>query len=329
MWWLDRREPLQAAVGQRGDAHLQREVRDDRRQVAVAGALAVAVDRALHVPGAGPHRRPARWPPRSRCRRGRWTPTITSSPKWSTTAPTISSTSWGSEPPLVSHSTRWLGALGHRGLEHRAGRTRGCACSRRRSARRRTARRRPFAGEELDRVGHHGHALVERGQQRLGDVVVPALGDDAHRRRCRPRRGCAGSASSSTLPFGRRVEPKATSVDVSSCSSVRGPLEELVVLGVGAGPAALDAVHAEVVELLGDAQLVVDGERDALELACRRAASCRRSRRRSGPGSCVPQDMFDPVLVAVDLAADRLARTRRRSPWSSGRGTGSPGRRPS
>jgi hypothetical protein len=30
--------------------------------------------------------------------------------------------------------------------------------------------------------------------------------------------------------------------------------------------AALDPVHAEAVELLGDAQLVVDGERDALEL---------------------------------------------------------------
>ena len=36
--------------------------------------------------------------------------------------------------------------------------------------------------QELDRVGHHGHALVQSGPQRLGDVVVPALADNAHRR---------------------------------------------------------------------------------------------------------------------------------------------------
>src|SRR5207248_6451301 len=43
--------------------------------------------------------------------------------------------------------------------------------------------------------------------------------------------------------------------------------EELVVLGVGARPPALDVVDAQPVELLGDAQLVVDREGDALELA--------------------------------------------------------------
>jgi len=44
------------------------------------------------------------------------------------------------------------------------------------------------------------------------------------------------------------------------------PGEELDVLGVGAGPAALDVVDAEVVELGGDAQLVLDRRRDALDL---------------------------------------------------------------
>ena len=73
-------------------------------------------------------------------------------------------------------------------------------------------------------------------------------------------------ASSSTLPRGRRVEPKATSVLVASRSSRRGPGEELDVLRVGARPPALDVVHAEHVELLGDAQLVLDGRRDALDL---------------------------------------------------------------
>ena len=45
-----------------------------------------------------------------------------------------------------------------------------------------------------------------------------------------------------------------------------GALEELRVLRVGAGPAALDVVHAEVVELLGDAQLVLHRRRHALDL---------------------------------------------------------------
>src|SRR5207244_3709111 len=42
--------------------------------------------------------------------------------------------------------------------------------------------------------------------------------------------------------------------------------EQLVVLGVGARPTRLDVVHPEPVELLGDAQLVLDGQRDPLEL---------------------------------------------------------------
>ena len=53
------------------------------------------------------------------------------------------STSCGSEPPLVSHSTSTARAVRRRAPRARAARTRGCACSRRRSARRRTARRRP------------------------------------------------------------------------------------------------------------------------------------------------------------------------------------------
>ena len=47
---------------------------------------------------------------------------------------------------------------------------------------------------------------------------------------------------------------------------VSGAGEEFDVLRVGAGPAALDEVDAEVVELLSDPQLVVDGRRHALHL---------------------------------------------------------------
>ena len=53
----DRREPLEPIGRDRLDAHLQRQVRDDRREVAVAGALAVAVDRALHLRRAAAHAR--------------------------------------------------------------------------------------------------------------------------------------------------------------------------------------------------------------------------------------------------------------------------------
>ena len=118
--------------------------------------------------------------------------------------------------------------------------------------------------------------------QRLGDVVVPRLADDAHRRRAGldevAQRGVVVDLA--LRPGGSSRTPRASSV--SSCSSVRGPPEELLVLRVGAGPAALDVVHAEVVELLGDAQLVVDGERDALDLA---AVAQRRVEDLDRPGT--------------------------------------------
>ena len=73
-------------------------------------------------------------------------------------------------------------------------------------------------------------------------------------------------SSPSTLPRGRRVDPKATSVLDGQLQLGDGPGEELDVLGVGARPSAFDVVHAEVVELLGDAQLVLDRRRHALDL---------------------------------------------------------------
>ena len=46
----------------------------------------------------------------------------------------------------------------------------------------------------------------------------------------------------------------------------RCPLEELGVLRVGSRPSPLDEGHAQMVELLGDPELVVDGQREALLL---------------------------------------------------------------
>ena len=45
-----------------------------------------------------------------------------------------------------------------------------------------------------------------------------------------------------------------------------GALEESLIFGVRAGPAALDVMHAELVQPLGNLQLVIDGIRDALAL---------------------------------------------------------------
>ena len=45
-----------------------------------------------------------------------------------------------------------------------------------------------------------------------------------------------------------------------------GALEKLLVLGIRARPAAFDVVDAQLVQLLGNEQLVVHGERDGLAL---------------------------------------------------------------
>ena len=136
--------------------------------------------------------------------------------------------------------------------------------------------------EELDRVGHHGHALVERGAQRFEHVVVPRLADDAHRRGVGldqvAQRVVVVDLALDAPGRAERHHRRRREVELGL-----GALEELVVLRVGARVAALDVVHAEVVELLGDAQLVVDGERDAFELravAQRRVEDLDRFRKR-------------------------------------------------
>ena len=146
---------------------------------------------------------------------------------------------------------------------------------------------------------------------------------------------CRKVSSLSTLPLTRRVDPNATSVLVRQLQLVGRAPEQFVVLRVGAGPTGLDVVDPEVVELLGDAQLVLDGERDALELrpipqrrvvdldlSCFRLAErlagardlsgavrgelAARPPGRSARRTCSLRfsDNFTPVFVLVDLAAD-------------------------
>ena len=84
------------------------------------------------------------------------------------------------------------------------------------------------------RVGHHGHGLVERGAQRLGDVAVPRLGHDAGDGR--PGLDQVGQDGVvSGLTPARRVEPNATSVAVPRVSSFLARAKNSTSLGLAPG----------------------------------------------------------------------------------------------
>ena len=72
----------------------------------------------------------------------------------------------------------------------------------------------------------------------------------------------------------RRVIPKAT-ISATSKRSLGEQLEQLLLLGVGDREAGLDHVHAELVERVHDAHLLLGRERHALPLPMpsRRVAS--------------------------------------------------------
>ncbi len=122
-----------------------------------------------------------------------------------------------------------------------------------------------LAVQEPHRVGDHRRALVERGLQRFEYLVLGALRHDAHRRSVRLDQVAQGRVvvDLAARPPRRPERDERRGVEPQLG---RGAGEELDVLRVGAGPPALDVVDAEEVELLGDAQLVVDGRGDALDL---------------------------------------------------------------
>ncbi len=117
----------------------------------------------------------------------------------------------------------------------------------------------PAALQVLDRVRDHGDALVERRAQRFEHVVVPALADDADGRGVRldevAQRVVRVDLALDPAGHAERHELARLELELGRCA-----LEELVVLRVRARPAGFDVVDAEPVELLGDAQLVVDRE---------------------------------------------------------------------
>ena len=121
------------------------------------------------------------------------------------------------------------------------------------------------ASQVRHRLGHHRDSVVEVGQQGFPDVVVPRLPDDAYRLGLRFEQiehlritlnRSAGPAGGAERGQGRGAE-----VEFGT-----RPLEKLAVLGVGAGPSALDVSDPEIVQQSGDPQLVGNGQRDAFLL---------------------------------------------------------------
>ena len=309
-----RREPFQAVGRDRLDPHLQREVRDHGREVAVAGALADAVDRALHLPGARPHCRERVGDRASgvvvRVDRDDH---VVAEVRDDVTHDLLDLERQRSAVRVAQHEGR--SALLGRGLEH-AQRELRVALVAIEEVLGVEHHAEAVAAQVLDRVGDHGDALVEGRSECLGDVVVPRLADDAHRGRAgrdevRERRVVVDLPLD---PAGRaeRDEGRGGELQLG-----HGPTEELFVLRVRAGPATLDPGDAEVVELLGDAQLVVDGEGDALELRAvteGRVEDLDRFARLPAPSTYVSRHVR-PIPCIDRPGRGRPSRTRRRSPW--------------
>src|SRR5439155_5414904 len=101
--------------------------------------------------------------------------------------------------------------------------------------------------------------------ERLGDVVVPALPDDADPLGLRLEQ-VAERVAGVELALDPPRHPERDKAARLHRQLTGGSAEDLVVLGVGTGPSGFDEGDAEPVELLGEPELVVDGERDPFQL---------------------------------------------------------------
>ncbi len=258
-----RGEPLDATLRQALVAELELQVRDDRREVRVAGALAEAVERSLHMAGAGLD---------GRHRVGHGATGVVVAVDADDRVVADVGLDVGDDSTDLTRQRSAVGVAQH---EMR------CAvddCSFERAEREfgivlvaveevlEVDEHHPaFAMEVLHRVGDHCSALVERCLERLDDLILGALGHDAYRCGVRldqiAQRGVVVDLAARTARRAEGHQRRRAEVQF-----VLGAGEELDVLRVGAGPAAFDEVHAEQIELLGDAQLVVDRCRDTLHL---------------------------------------------------------------
>lgn len=116
-----------------------------------------------------------------------------------------------------------------------------------------------------DGVADHLQVLLEGGAQRQLHMAVVGLGDQGDHRGARfqerPHLRVLGGLATGPAGGAERDELGVLEVDL-----LPGAREELGVTGVGAGPAALDEAHAEVVQMPGNGQLVRDRQVDAFTL---------------------------------------------------------------
>ena len=123
----------------------------------------------------------------------------------------------------------------------------------------------PLGGQVGDGVTHHREVLLQRGAQRQLDVAVVGLGDQRHHRGARvAQRGhqrVVGGLHAGAAGGAERGQLGVLQVELLARAA-----EELGVLGVGAGPAALDEAHPELVDRSRDVQLVLHREVEALLL---------------------------------------------------------------
>src|SRR6185312_1593132 len=108
----------------------------------------------------------------------------------------------------------------------------------------------------------HLEILLEADSERRRDVEVPGLADEARdRRAAAQRRGEAGIVGGTAPRAAGHAEG-----GNARMREARRALEEGVVRRVGARPATLDRVDAELVELARDRRLVGGSEIDPLRL---------------------------------------------------------------
>ena len=118
--------------------------------------------------------------------------------------------------------------------------------------------------QEGDRVADHLEVLFGRTAEDLADVEGGGLAVD------RDDRGIDFEEAADLGVFGgahalAAGRPEGRQLGMLELDLLRAG-EELDVARIGARPAAFDVGHAEAFELGGDAQLVIDGEMNALPL---------------------------------------------------------------
>ena len=119
-------------------------------------------------------------------------------------------------------------------------------------------------GQEPHRLLDHRQVLVRRRLEHFAHMQQPRLAENRHDGRFR-----VDQQPHLIIVFGADVfasrRPERRELRVGELPAL-GFIEELDVLRVRSRPAALDVVHAEAIQTLGDLELVGDGKRHALSL---------------------------------------------------------------